>query len=84
MSQASLAKSLGLTVQQVQNYETGVNRVSASMLVKAAAALRVAAAYLLPEAGESPAPVHLQRLATVKGADDLIAAYNAISDRRHR
>lgn len=47
-SQADLAGALGLSFQQVQKYEKGVNRVSASMLVKAAAFLCVEPAALLP------------------------------------
>ena len=35
MSQATLAEYLGITFQQVQKYERGANRISASMLVKA-------------------------------------------------
>lgn len=32
MSQAVLARKVGLTFQQIQKYETGVNRISASKL----------------------------------------------------
>ena len=39
MSQEKLADALGLTFQQVQKYEKGVNRVSASMLARASQAL---------------------------------------------
>ena len=39
LSQSALAEALGLTFQQVQKYERGANRVSASMLVKIAAKL---------------------------------------------
>lgn len=41
ISQSKLAEGLGLTFQQVQKYERGANRVSASVLVKAARALDV-------------------------------------------
>jgi transcriptional regulator with XRE-family HTH domain len=40
MSQERLAELLGLTFQQVQKYEKGVNRVAASRLFDIAAALR--------------------------------------------
>ena len=36
LSQTQLADALGVTFQQVQKYERGANRVSASMLVKSA------------------------------------------------
>jgi transcriptional regulator with XRE-family HTH domain len=36
MTQSTLAEHLWVTFQQVQKYERGANRISASMLVKAA------------------------------------------------
>ena len=39
MTQVDLANSLGVTFQQVQKYEKGLNRLAASTLAKAAAAL---------------------------------------------
>ena len=44
-SQEALAKHLGLTFQQVQKYERGVNRISASMMYRAAAAQGVDVAW---------------------------------------
>jgi transcriptional regulator with XRE-family HTH domain len=41
ISQASLAKALGVSFQQVHKYEMGVNRVSAGRLVTIAAVLEV-------------------------------------------
>lgn len=45
VSQERLADSLGLTFQQVQKYEKGANRVSASKLYEIAAALQTQVAY---------------------------------------
>jgi transcriptional regulator with XRE-family HTH domain len=45
VSQEKLADALGLTFQQVQKYERGANRVSASKLYEIAAALRAPVAY---------------------------------------
>ena len=45
VSQEKLAETLGLTFQQVQKYEKGHNRVSASKLFQAAAALGVDIGY---------------------------------------
>jgi transcriptional regulator with XRE-family HTH domain len=45
-SQQALAEAIGVTFQQVQKYESGANRVSASMLVRIAADLDVAVAEL--------------------------------------
>jgi transcriptional regulator with XRE-family HTH domain len=41
VSQERLARELGVTFQQIQKYERGSNRVSASMLYRAAQALKV-------------------------------------------
>ncbi|EGF93084.1 helix-turn-helix family protein [Asticcacaulis biprosthecium C19] len=49
MSQQVLADRIGLTFQQVQKYERGANRVSASKLVAIAKALGVSPASLLPD-----------------------------------
>lgn len=45
MSMETLAKSLGVTFQQVQKYELGTNRVGPSRLVGTAKALRVPISY---------------------------------------
>ena len=45
ISQSALAETLGLTFQQVQKYEKGSNRVSASMLYKTGKKLDAPVAY---------------------------------------
>ncbi len=45
ISQEKLAEALGLTFQQVQKYERGANRISASKLYEIARALRVSIAW---------------------------------------
>jgi len=45
ITQQQLAAQLGLTFQQVQKYERGTNRVSASKLYEIAVALRTTIAY---------------------------------------
>jgi transcriptional regulator with XRE-family HTH domain len=47
LSQASLAGVLGVSIQQVQKYEKGSNRITASTLVRAARALEISPAVLL-------------------------------------
>ena len=49
ISQTMLAEALGLTFQQVQKYEKGVNRVSSSRLVDMANALDVTIPYFFEE-----------------------------------
>ena len=41
MSQADLGKELGVTFQQIQKYEKGINRVSAARLYSICKALNV-------------------------------------------
>jgi transcriptional regulator with XRE-family HTH domain len=57
MSQTELGTPLGVTFQQVQKYERGINRVSASTLEKLAETLRVPIIYFFdshpPETGQS-------------------------------
>lgn len=60
VSQLALAEALGLTFQQVQKYERGSNRVSASKLWQAARTLRVPISYFyegLPDDLATEAPV---------------------------
>jgi transcriptional regulator with XRE-family HTH domain len=56
VSQTALAKALGLTFQQVQKYEKGANRVSASTLVRVARELGVTVAFLVGEEGQTAPP----------------------------
>ncbi len=84
LSQTNLADALGITFQQVQKYERGTNRVSASMLVRAAHALETTVAALVGEDGEAPIDHQtLARLAT-PGAARLLAAYAEIKGDEHR
>lgn len=59
LSQEGLAAGLGLTFQQVQKYERGANRVSASKLLQVARTLEVPVAYFF------------DGLAGANGPDDL-------------
>ncbi len=49
MSQSALGAKLGITFQQVQKYENGTNRVSATMLVKLSDALGMPVTEILHE-----------------------------------
>ena len=60
LSQEKLAAEIGLTFQQVQKYEKGVNRLSAGKLVACASVLGVSPACFfegIGQAGEGPAPL---------------------------
>lgn len=49
VSQEKLAEQLGVTFQQVQKYENGTNRISASRLHQAARILDVPVSFFFPE-----------------------------------
>lgn len=54
LSQSALAQRLGISFQQVQKYEAGANRVSASRLHQIAAALGADVASFFPPGPERP------------------------------
>ncbi|HVY12715.1 MAG TPA: helix-turn-helix transcriptional regulator [Alphaproteobacteria bacterium] len=56
LTQEKLGALLGLTFQQVQKYERGQNRVSASRLYEVAKALRVPVAYFFEDAPDQGGP----------------------------
>ncbi|NCT40591.1 MAG: helix-turn-helix transcriptional regulator [Alphaproteobacteria bacterium] len=57
MSQEKLAEAIGLTFQQIQKYERGVNRVSAGRLFQFSKILDVPIAYFYDQIGGEPAQV---------------------------
>lgn len=56
MSQTALADAIGLTFQQIQKYERGFNRISASRMVAIARALGVPPAYFFEELESTDRP----------------------------
>ena len=56
ISQSTLAEHLGVSFQQCQKYETGSNRVSASMLIRIAERLDTTVAALVGEDEAAKAP----------------------------
>lgn len=89
MNQETLARALGLTFQQVQKYEGGANRVSASRLSQIAEILGVPISHFFsdlepggasPSAQEREARERMQRPETI----ELVRAYYAIGDQRVR
>ena len=49
VSQSELGNALGVTFQQIQKYEKGVNRLSAAMMVRIAEVLKVDVQYFFDE-----------------------------------
>jgi len=56
LSQSALGGKLGITFQQVQKYENGANRVSASMLVKLSEALAMPVMQILHDVDPTAPP----------------------------
>ena len=79
LSQTKLATALGLTFQQVQKYERGDNRVSASTLVRVAGALDTSVAALVGEDGARTEKPMFRHLA-MPGAFDLLDAFAKIAN----
>jgi transcriptional regulator with XRE-family HTH domain len=84
ITQSELAQALGLTFQQVQKYERGVNRVSASVLVKIAQRLECPVSYLLGEEGGGQHEQIAPSVMVTPGAVELLEIYARIKDRRAR
>lgn len=57
LSQEKLGEAIGLTFQQVQKYERGTNRISASKLWKLSKILDVSVSYFFEDLGEGDAPL---------------------------
>ena len=87
LSQTALADQLGVTFQQVQKYERGVNRVGAGRLTKIAKALGVPVSAFFG-AHDAGALEHTARgtvnsplkLLTLPGALRLLLAYGCLND----
>jgi len=86
MSQEKLAEHLGLTFQQVQKYERGANRVSASKLYEIAGALGVPVGYFFADlpSGVSPAGPTDSDLLSSPDSRELAALYARITRPRVR
>ena len=89
MNQETLARNLGLTFQQVQKYEGGANRVSASRLLKIADILGVKVGYFFvglqgSETGLSPEERIRRELMQRPETLELVRLYYAIADQRVR
>jgi transcriptional regulator with XRE-family HTH domain len=85
MSQAELGKALGITFQQIQKYEKGVNRVSAVRLEQIAKALSESISYFQTDGhGVSKAGQELQTLMTDPINLRICRALSAIEDQAMR
>jgi len=76
MSQTALGEELGVTFQQVQKYERGINRISGSTLIRLGRVLGVPAGSLLGDdekADEAPPWAYLMKSGVAETIDALAA-----------
>ena len=89
LTQQALAEQVGIRFQQIQKYECGANRVSASRLFELSEALSVPVQYFYEGLGdehpEDAPEVLAHDVLSKKETMDLVRAYYAISEepRRH-
>lgn len=82
LSQAFLAEHLGLTFQQVQKYEVGANRISASKLFRVAEVLKTPVSWFFEttEALDDPEgrPQAVLRFASPSEDKDIVAVWRQV------
>ena len=94
MSQEKLGEALGITFQQIQKYEKGMNRISASRLQQTARVLGVPIDYFYEGApqfdsnavggfSDNPPPAYMAELTTTDGLN-LLKAFASIKSARVR
>jgi transcriptional regulator with XRE-family HTH domain len=94
MSQQQLGGELGITFQQVQKYEKGTNRISASRLQAMSYILQVPVSFFFEGApqpagtsqrsGEAPFPAYVSDFLTEADGLKLVRAFMRISDAKLR
>lgn len=88
ISQKQLAEAIGVTFQQVQKYERGINRISFSRLVGIAQALHCSIPDLMGNIDRTNATglpdKSIVDFFEIPGAMELLDAYTAISSAKHR
>jgi transcriptional regulator with XRE-family HTH domain len=94
MSQEKLGNELGITFQQVQKYEKGTNRVSASRLQEMSYILQVPVPFFFEGApqiagrvgkgAEAPSPAYISDFLANSDGLKLVRAFTQISDAKLR
>jgi len=84
MTQQQLADAVGIKFQQIQKYETGMNRVSASRLWGIAAALGVPISFFFEGLAEEAEAGHAASVVADREAMELVRAYTAIPEAQRR
>ncbi len=81
LSQSDLGRALGLSFQQIQKYESGANRVSASMLMRASRTLGLPVAHFFPDEGGTQ-PLKPVEHRAVRGGAELLRLFSAMPPER--
>ena len=91
MSQSALADGLDLTFQQVQKYEKGTNRISASRLQEIANVMQVPVTFFFEGSpgqskakGDAPSPAYVTDFLATSGGLALTRAFTQIKDAKLR
>ncbi|SDY64077.1 Transcriptional regulator, contains XRE-family HTH domain [Jannaschia faecimaris] len=84
MTQQQLAEAVGIKFQQIQKYETGTNRVSASRLWEISEALDVPVDYFFQGLKEGTASAEGQDIVADKESLELVRAYYAMPKNQRR
>ena len=84
LSQEDLAKSLGITFQQVQKYERGTNRISASKLYAAAQTLRVPVSFFFDGLHDPETAAHSTTMLAMPEGMELVRLLPAMPDADRR
>jgi len=89
MTQQQLGDRVGIKFQQIQKYETGMNRISASRLWDIAQAMDASISFFFEgldgaETAEHPAAAQIGDLMVDREAIELVRSYNAIPEEQRR
>ena len=80
ISQTKLAELMGLSFQQVQKYERGTNRISASRLYELSQILGVPLKYFLENSEENMEDIGLEKKMHSKNVSKLVSIFSDIED----
>lgn len=80
LTQQQLGVSVGLSFQQIQKYERGLNRISASLLVDLGRALDVPVSFFFDDLPAPPDPVPAPESLLDSDTASLINAFQRIDD----
>jgi transcriptional regulator with XRE-family HTH domain len=86
VSQTDLANKIGVTFQQVQKYEKGVNRIGAGRLQRISEALDVPISYFFDGATSGPASkgVPISLLLQSRDSVHLLEAFKKLAEKNRR